>query len=62
MDRAVEYAYETRQQFPDRRVFLSGEIIHNPDVNGRMQAMDILILPENKDALARYAEVTRATS
>jgi 4-hydroxy-3-methylbut-2-enyl diphosphate reductase len=57
VDRAVEYAYETRQQFPDRRVFLSGEIIHNPDVNGRMQAMDILILPENKDALARYAEV-----
>ena len=35
VDRAVEYAYETRQQFPDRRVFLSGEIIHNPDVNGR---------------------------
>ena len=27
VDRAVEYAYETRQQFPDRRVFLSGEII-----------------------------------
>jgi 4-hydroxy-3-methylbut-2-en-1-yl diphosphate reductase len=57
VDRAVEYAYETRQQFPDRRVFLSGEIIHNPDVNGRMQAMDIQILPEEKDALARYADV-----
>jgi 4-hydroxy-3-methylbut-2-en-1-yl diphosphate reductase len=57
VDRAVEYAYETRQQFPDRRVFLSGEIIHNPDVNGRMQAMDIHILPEEKDPLARYAEV-----
>lgn len=57
VDRAVEYAYETRQQFPDRRVFLSGEIIHNPDVNGRMQAMDIRILPEDKHALARYAEV-----
>ena len=57
VDRAVEYAYETRQQFPDRRVFLSGEIIHNPDVNGRMQAMDIRILPEQKDALERYADV-----
>jgi 4-hydroxy-3-methylbut-2-enyl diphosphate reductase len=57
VDRAVEYAYETRQQFPDRRVFLSGEIIHNPDVNARIQAMDIRILPEHKDALARYAEV-----
>ena len=57
VDRAVEYAYETRQQFPDRRVFLSGEIIHNPDVNARIQAMDIRILPEDKDPVARYAEV-----
>ena len=57
VDRAVEYAYETRQQFPDRRVFLSGEIIHNPDVNMRVQAMDIHILPEDKDPIARYAEI-----
>ena len=35
VDRAVEYAYQTRQRFPDRRIFLSGEIIHNPDVNAR---------------------------
>ena len=41
VDRAVEYAYETRQQFPDRRIFLSGEIIHNPEVNARLEAMDV---------------------
>jgi 4-hydroxy-3-methylbut-2-enyl diphosphate reductase len=58
VDRAVEYAYETRQQFPDRRIFLSGEIIHNPDVNGRMQAMDIRLLPDAKDPVVRYAEVS----
>jgi 4-hydroxy-3-methylbut-2-enyl diphosphate reductase len=57
VDRAVEYAYETRQQFPDRRIFLSGEIIHNPDVNDRIEAMGIRILPEKRDAAARYAEV-----
>ena len=28
VDRAVEYAYETRQQFPDRRIHITGEIIH----------------------------------
>jgi 4-hydroxy-3-methylbut-2-en-1-yl diphosphate reductase len=57
VDRAVEYAYETREKFPDRRVFLSGEIIHNPDVNGRLRAMGILILPETDDVSQRYAPV-----
>src|SRR6185503_6088277 len=58
VDRAVEYAYETRQQFPDRRIFLSGEIIHNPDVNRRIEDMGIRILPDKGEAAARYAEVT----
>ncbi len=58
VDRAVEYAYETRQQFPDRRIFLSGEIIHNPEVNGRIEAMGIQILREDGEPARRYAEVT----
>lgn len=41
VERAVDYAYETRTQFPDRRIFLTGEIIHNPHVNGRMAEMGI---------------------
>jgi 4-hydroxy-3-methylbut-2-enyl diphosphate reductase len=57
VDRAVQYAYETRQNFPDRRIFLSGEIIHNPEVNGRIEAMGIRILPEASDPAARYHEV-----
>jgi 4-hydroxy-3-methylbut-2-enyl diphosphate reductase len=57
VDRAVEYAYETRERFPDRRIFLSGEIIHNPDVNGRLERLGIRILPEAKGPAERYAEV-----
>jgi len=57
VDRAVQYAYETRQNFPDRRIFLSGEIIHNPEVNGRIEGMGIRILPEAKDPATRYADV-----
>ena len=60
VDRAVEYAYETREQFPDRRIFLSGEIIHNPDVNGRIGRLGIRLLPEAKDPAVRYAEVEEA--
>jgi 4-hydroxy-3-methylbut-2-enyl diphosphate reductase len=41
VDRAVEYAYETRRQFPDRSIFLTGEIIHNPHVNRRLREMGV---------------------
>lgn len=44
VDRAVEYAYETRRQFPQRRIFLVGEIIHNPHVNAKLTSMGITIL------------------
>ena len=44
VERAVEYAYETRTKFPDRRIFLVGEIIHNPHVNQKLAAMGIVII------------------
>ena len=44
VDRAVEYAYETRTKFPDRRLFLVGEIIHNPHVNQKLRDMGVTIL------------------
>ena len=57
VDRAVEYAYEARENFPDRRIFLSGEIIHNPEVNGRIEALGIRILPDHRSPEERYAGV-----
>ena len=47
VDRAVEYAYETMEKFPQRRVFLTGEIIHNPRVNERLRRMGIHFLSTN---------------
>jgi len=44
VERAVEYAYQTRRKFPDRRIVLVGEIIHNPYVNARLREMGIEIL------------------
>jgi 4-hydroxy-3-methylbut-2-enyl diphosphate reductase len=57
VDRAVEYAYEARERFPDRRIFLSGEIIHNPEVNGRIEALGIRILPDHRSPEERYEAV-----
>src|SRR5437764_7418046 len=52
VDRAVDYAYQTRKRFPDRRVFLTGEIIHNPHVNEQLRAQGIQFLDEQPDPTA----------
>ncbi|HRP08509.1 MAG TPA: 4-hydroxy-3-methylbut-2-enyl diphosphate reductase, partial [Gemmatimonadales bacterium] len=49
VDRAVEYAYESRTKFPDRRLFLVGEIIHNPHVNDKLRSMGITFLGRGED-------------
>jgi len=41
VERAVEYAYETRRRFPEHTIWLTGEIIHNPHVNQRLLEMGI---------------------
>jgi 4-hydroxy-3-methylbut-2-enyl diphosphate reductase len=46
VDRAVDYAYQTRKRFPDKRVFLTGEIIHNPHVNDQLRERGIRILTD----------------
>jgi 4-hydroxy-3-methylbut-2-enyl diphosphate reductase len=44
VERAVEYAYQARKKFPERTIYLAGEIIHNPHVNSKLQAMGIEFL------------------
>lgn len=44
VDRAVEYAYEARSRFPNKKIFITGEIIHNPHVNRRLSEMGIEFL------------------
>jgi 4-hydroxy-3-methylbut-2-en-1-yl diphosphate reductase len=49
VDRAVDYAYETRLKFPDRRLFLVGEIIHNPHVNQKLRNMGVEFLLRSEE-------------
>ncbi|RCJ34083.1 4-hydroxy-3-methylbut-2-enyl diphosphate reductase [Nostoc minutum NIES-26] len=45
VERAVAMAYETRKHFPQERIWMTNEIIHNPDVNQRMQEMKVEFIP-----------------
>jgi 4-hydroxy-3-methylbut-2-enyl diphosphate reductase len=58
VDRAVEYAYETRTKFPERRIFLVGEIIHNPHVNEKLRRMGITILSHGSQGDFDFSGVT----
>jgi 4-hydroxy-3-methylbut-2-enyl diphosphate reductase len=51
VDRAVDYAYQARQRFPDRPVFLTGEIIHNPHVNQQIRAQGVRFLTDPGEAI-----------
>lgn len=41
VERAIDLAYAATKHFTDRRIFLLGEIIHNPDVNEQLREMKI---------------------
>ncbi|MCX5754763.1 MAG: 4-hydroxy-3-methylbut-2-enyl diphosphate reductase [Gemmatimonadetes bacterium] len=56
VERAVDYAYQTRKKFPDRKLFLAGEIIHNPHVNAKLRDMGITFLA-SRDTGFDYSSV-----
>jgi 4-hydroxy-3-methylbut-2-enyl diphosphate reductase len=57
VDRAVEYAYESRTKFPDKRILLVGEIIHNPHVNDKLESMGITIVHRADDGQFDFSAV-----
>jgi 4-hydroxy-3-methylbut-2-enyl diphosphate reductase len=50
VERAIDLAYAAGKVFSDRRIFLLGEIIHNPDVNAHMSALGIRHLAPRPEA------------
>ncbi|EKV02490.1 (E)-4-hydroxy-3-methyl-but-2-enyl pyrophosphate reductase [Leptolyngbya sp. PCC 7375] len=41
VERSIAMAYEARQHFPNQRIWITNEIIHNPGVNERLQEMNV---------------------
>jgi len=57
VERAVEYAYEASRKFSGRRLFLIGEIIHNPHVNQTLQQMGVTILRPGSHGRFDYSAI-----
>ena len=58
VDRAIDYAYETRHKFPDRKIRLVGEIIHNPHVNQRIRDMGMNFIQPGTDGTFDFSGLT----
>jgi 4-hydroxy-3-methylbut-2-enyl diphosphate reductase len=58
VERAIDLAYAARKVFAEKRVFILGEIIHNPLVNEQIAAMGIKNLLGN----GREAEIDELTA
>src|SRR4249919_2638543 len=51
VERAIDLAYAARKVFKDRRLFIVGEIIHNPEVNDQISSLGIKnLMGKNKQA------------
>jgi 4-hydroxy-3-methylbut-2-enyl diphosphate reductase len=57
VDRAVDYAYETRRKFPDRPLYLVGEIIHNPHVNQKLRDMGVRFLERSEEGAFDFSGI-----
>jgi len=44
VERAIDLAYAARRAYPDKRIFLLGEIIHNPEVNDQIRNLGIVTI------------------
>ena len=49
VDRAVDYAFQTRERFPDKRIHITGDMIHNASMNDRLRDMGIEFLSQGFD-------------
>lgn len=48
VERAIDLAYAARKVFADKRVFILGEIIHNPEVNRQIADMGVVNILDSK--------------
>lgn len=49
VERAIDLAYAAAKHFKEKKIYLLGEIIHNPEVNDQLREMGIMSIKEGKE-------------
>lgn len=60
VERAIALAYETRQQYPTERIWITNEIIHNPSVNQNLRDMDVHFITVNDQGEKDFSGVEKS--
>ena len=50
MERSIALAYEAVEHFPNRKVHITNELIHNPEVNENLKNMNVQFIEKNPTA------------
>lgn len=57
VERSIALAYEAAKFFPDRKVHITNELIHNPEVNDNLKAMDVNFIEKVDDGSKDFSVV-----
>ncbi|KAF4665256.1 YEATS domain-containing protein 4 [Perkinsus chesapeaki] len=49
VERAVAIAYESRRRYPNKTIWMTNEVIHNPTVNRNLEKLGIRYIPRDRD-------------
>ncbi|CAM9170042.1 unnamed protein product [Ascophyllum nodosum] len=51
VERAVAMAFQARKHFPDQKMHITNELIHNPGVNEKLDEMEVNFVPVSSEGL-----------
>lgn len=57
VERSVALAYEARNQFTDKNIWVTNEIIHNPDVNAKLHELGMRFILKDENGMKDFSVV-----
>mmetsp|Transcript_19886 Transcript_19886/g.29561 ORF Transcript_19886/g.29561 Transcript_19886/m.29561 type:complete len:457 (-) Transcript_19886:202-1572(-) len=57
VERSIALAYEAVNHYPDRKVYITNELIHNPEVNDNLSAMKVNFIEKKEDGSKKFEVV-----
>ena len=57
VERSIALAYEAVEHFPDKKIHITNELIHNPEVNDKLDAMNVHFIEKLDEGMKQFESV-----